>query len=249
MSGPIAPPWAIIPGLIGQRWCTDCLAQDAPIEGLERDILVGLNGVFLQADRPVGRLTVPHTPAVGPLHGLWPVAPGVRLRHGPLPLALVAEALELFAFAARWVPPLELIAPIVLDGDRYALHLPEQDPATHRVEYLAPALWPVGLTLHNHHTIRAYFSTTDDRDEVAPGLYGVAGHLDRPCPELRLRAGIEGHFLPLAARDLFAGAAAAEGLLFTEPTECAPGAGAVEMGSCGEWTPPWGESPRTEIDN
>lgn len=150
MSGPIAPPWAIIPGLIGQRCCTDSLAQDAPIEGLERDILVGLNGVFLQADRPVGRLTVPHTPAVGPLHGLWPVAPGVRLRHGPLPLALLAEALELFAFAARWVPPLELVAPIVLDGDRYALHLPEQDPATHRVEYLAPALWPVGLTLHNH---------------------------------------------------------------------------------------------------
>lgn len=221
MSGWDAAP-TILPGLIGRRFCTDAAAQDAPLAGLERDILVGLNGVFLQADRPVGRLTVPHTPAVGPLHGLWPVAPGVRLRHGPLPLPLLAAAVALFADVARREPPLELVALVVLDGGRYVLHLPEQEPTPHRVEYLAPAAWPVALALHSHHRMHAYFSRTDDRDEVAPGLYGVVGRLDRPCPSLRLRAGIEGRFLSLAASDLFVDAAAAEGMLFTETAEHGP---------------------------
>ena len=210
-------PGIAIPGLIGQRFATDAAAQDAPALGRERDILVGANGIFLQADRPVGRLTVPHTPSRGPLHGLWPVVPGVRLRHGLIPLALLAATLALFREVASSEPPLEMVALIVLDrSGRYRLYIPDQEPSPGRVSYILPAHWPVALALHSHHRMAAFFSATDDADETAPGLYGVAGELDRPCPALRLRVGIEGRFWPLAAADLFADAPAAEGWLFSE---------------------------------
>lgn len=219
-------PGIAIPGLIGQRFATDAAAQDAPVQGRERDILVGRNGVFLQADRPVGRLTVPHTRAVGPLHGLWPVAAGVRLRHGLIPLALLAEAIALFREAAAGEPPLEMVALIVIDrAGCYRLHLPEQECHPGSVSYTRPAEWPVALALHSHHRMAAYFSATDDADETAPGLYGVVGELDQPSPTLRLRAGVEGAFWPLVAADLFADAAAA-GALFREPSPASPGAAA-----------------------
>jgi PRTRC genetic system protein A len=217
-------PGIAIPGLIGRRFATDAAAQRAPVQGREREILVGRNGVFLQADRPVGRLTVPHTMAAGPLHGLWPVAPGVRLRHGPIPLALLAATIALFREAAAGEPPLEMVALIVIDGAGcYRLHVPEQERHPDRVSYSRPAEWPVALALHSHHVMDAYFSATDDADETAPGLYGVVGELDLPNPTLRLRAGIEGAFWPLSAADLFADASAAAGALFREPATGGPG--------------------------
>jgi len=45
--------------------------------------------------------------------------------------------------------------------------------------------------IHSHHTMRAYFSDTDDKDEKADLLYMVAGRIHAAIPELavRLRSG------------------------------------------------------------
>lgn len=53
----------------------------------------------------------------------------------------------------------------------------------------------VVLELHSHHTMDAYFSPRDNRDEQGGRLYGVIGHIDRKNPELALRLGMFGHWL------------------------------------------------------
>jgi hypothetical protein len=51
----------------------------------------------------------------------------------------------------------------------------------------------------------AYFSRTDDADEQGLGLYAVVGRLDTDRPEVVLRAGCYGHFLPLPWEAVFEG--------------------------------------------
>ena len=62
--------------------------------------------------------------------------------------------------------------------------------------------------VHSHGRARAFFSATDDRDEQGLRIYGVAGRLDTPLPELRLRVGVYGHFAPVALGQVFTGNAA-----------------------------------------
>jgi PRTRC genetic system protein A len=49
--------------------------------------------------------------------------------------------------------------------------------------------------LHSHNTMGAFFSPTDDGDELGGRFYGVMGRLERANPELALRLGIYGHWL------------------------------------------------------
>src|SRR5437016_1971332 len=88
-------------GLIGYRALIGPGEQDTgrPV-GADHDVLLAGNGIFLQAEMPVGRLTVPHTPARARLPGLFTARPGVRLRHGPIRGVLLAAAIAEFRCAA-----------------------------------------------------------------------------------------------------------------------------------------------------
>ena len=59
------------------------------------------------------------------------------------------------------------------------------------------------LDIHSH-TIKAFFSGTDDRDEQGLGLFAVCGGLDRGISEVRIRAGAYGYFYPVLCQDVFA---------------------------------------------
>lgn len=50
------------------------------------------------------------------------------------------------------------------------------------------------MEVHSHNTMPAIFSATDDADELYPGLYAVIGRLDTDCPDVRIRAGLDGSF-------------------------------------------------------
>lgn len=51
------------------------------------------------------------------------------------------------------------------------------------------------LTAHSHNTMSAQFSATDNEDEsVGIGLYMVCGKLHTACPQINLRAGMDGLF-------------------------------------------------------
>ena len=66
---------------------------------------------------------------------------------------------------------------------------------------------PAGVVaeFHSHGSSRAFFSATDDRDEQGFRIYGVAGRLDTPLPELSLRVGVYGHFAPVEWSQVFDG--------------------------------------------
>ncbi|HEX5502454.1 MAG TPA: Mov34/MPN/PAD-1 family protein [Thermomicrobiales bacterium] len=176
-----------------------------PPRGLAYDYVLAGDGLWLAAANaalavraPVARCAVRGLPALGG---------ACRLRHGPVPTWIWCAGVAIAtAMAAAGVEVALLVA---VDGaGRYALTIPEQDATPTRVRYTAPDLPPdatIVLALHSHHRLPAYFSGTDDRDEQGLGLYGVLGRLGTPRPEVALRAGAYGHWLPVRWEAVFAG--------------------------------------------
>ena len=85
----------------------------------------------------------------------------------------------------------------------YRLVLPAQ--AVGPVQVVYRPLDHIVLEIHSHHRYPARFSATDDADEQRLCLYGVLGRLDRARPEVALRVGAYGHFLPVPWETVFAG--------------------------------------------
>ena len=53
------------------------------------------------------------------------------------------------------------------------------------------------MDFHSHNTMPAVFSGTDNADEKETRLYAVAGRFNRTFPEITVRAGCAGKFIPL----------------------------------------------------
>lgn len=80
-------------------------------------------------------------------------------------------------------------------GAGWRITRPRQEQSWTRVGYREVDPHDIVLECHSHHTMPAFFSGTDDRDEQGGRLYAVMGHLDRDTPQLALRAGLYGHWL------------------------------------------------------
>lgn len=61
------------------------------------------------------------------------------------------------------------------------------------------------MDFHSHNTMPAVFSGTDNADEKETRLYAVAGRFNRTFPEVTVRAGCAGKFIPLNPEDVFEG--------------------------------------------
>ena len=61
------------------------------------------------------------------------------------------------------------------------------------------------VDFHSHNTMPAVFSETDNDDEKETRLYAVAGRFNRTFPEITVRAGCAGKFIPLNPEDVFEG--------------------------------------------
>lgn len=61
------------------------------------------------------------------------------------------------------------------------------------------------MDFHSHNTMPAVFSGTDNADEKETRLYAVAGRFNRTFPEITVRAGCAGKFVPLNPEDIFEG--------------------------------------------
>lgn len=59
--------------------------------------------------------------------------------------------------------------------------------------------------IHSHHVMPAFFSHTDDEDEVGVRLFGVFGNMKGTTYDLLFRAGAGGHFVRMPAEDLLEG--------------------------------------------
>ena len=126
--------------------------------------------------RPIARLHRVHAPA-------WSVA---RVNLGWNSALPPGGALRRLRGAHRRVPrwPRQVVAPLAV---RY-------EPQDNLV-----------LEVHSHRDGLARFSATDSADEQRLRLYGVVGRLDQSIPQVALRAGAYGYFLPVPWDAVFDG--------------------------------------------
>ena len=165
--------------------------------GIGYDYVLGASGVYVQSrsDLLVARIQVSSCE----VRGLAPVDEKVELPHGRIPVHLFELGLRFLQgspgserfFAIRW------------DGETYMLAIPDQQGGASSLTYTPEA--DAVAEFHSHGRHRAFFSSTDDRDEQGFRIYGVVGRMGESRPELALRVGIYGHFAPVGFADVFEG--------------------------------------------
>lgn len=139
------------------------------------------------------------------LYGLnlqsYPLAP-LRFKLPRIPEPLLLDTLN----GARREMGLEVMYQFRLIPTGWQVIRPQQEQHRAYVGYQNTDPTGITLDLHSHHTMPAYFSPTDDRDEQEARFYGVMGRLDLPNPHLTLRLGLYGHWLAnVPALTLFEG--------------------------------------------
>lgn len=183
---------AIVDYLIAQSGCP-------PRSGLAYDYVVTRGGLFVVGENDLLDVRVPIAPCL--VRGLAALDPLLRLKHGLLSRRLWED---IVAAARFWAAKgQEVLLVVTWDGTNYQLIAPVQLVAPTRVFY--QPLSNAVLEIHSHHCYPARFSPTDDADEQHLCLYGVVGRLDWEQPEVALRVGAYGYFMPVSWEDVFTG--------------------------------------------
>jgi hypothetical protein len=181
----------------------DCLVARhgmPPRSGLAYDYLVAGDGLFVAASSSLLDVRIPV--ARCRVRGLEPVFAACSLLRGRVPTGLWKAMLGRLRLAHT--AGCEVLVGIAHDAARgYELVLPDQTVGPVAVEYTPEDGWL--LEVHSHRDGRARFSTTDTTDEQRLRLYGIVGRLDRPRPQVALRAGAYGYFMSVPWTSVFDG--------------------------------------------
>lgn len=166
-------------------------------QGIGYDYILGSGGVYVQSrsDHLVARIQA----AACEVRGLAPVDEKVELPHGRIPSHLFELGLRFLQatpgeerfFAIRW------------DGHGYRMEVPDQEGSAAALTYTPPG--DAVAEFHSHGHSRAFFSSTDDRDEQGFRIYGVVGRTGDILPDLALRVGVYGYFAPVSYFQVFEG--------------------------------------------
>jgi PRTRC genetic system protein A len=167
--------------------------------GLAFDYVLGGDGLFVVASNQWLEVRVPV--AGCPVRGLRPVYAACTLSLGRLPSAIWDSMLRYLRLAHS--AGCEVLTGVYHDGEAYRLIVPRQVVAPLAVRY-EPQDYVV-LEVHSHRDGPARFSATDSADEQRLRLYGVVGRVDQPTPQVALRAGAYGYFLPVPWEAVFDG--------------------------------------------
>lgn len=166
------------------------------------------NGVFLLAGCPGMEVLLPIS-APTSLPGLVQAEPYVTWTHPRVSEAVVGE---LFDRARNAVDAegqmLERLFYLTLEGSTWHIHEPEQAQSATSVKALitSEADETAILEGHSHHRMPAYFSATDNRDELVHGgfkVYFVLGRIHEQ-PQIRTRVCVHGYSLEVPASTFFA---------------------------------------------
>lgn len=171
-----------------------------PASGLVSDYVLAGDGVFLRAASDwlsvcmlIGGCTV---------RGLRPLGQYWLLRYGRLPQHIWAEMLAIVRAAA--LDGNEVMMAVVRPANRYELVVPTQEVGPAHVNITEPVAGAV-MELHSHCAYHAYFSVTDNRDEQGLRVYGAIGRVNSDRPEVALRVGAYGYFMPVTWGEVFEG--------------------------------------------
>ena len=177
---------------------------DVPLgtDGIAYTYCLAANGVFVTAENAGLQATIPV--ANGAIRGLRTRHCSVELPHGRIP-HVIWQAMLAICQAAATLEREVLCEVCWLPERGYTLRQPRQFGGVSALAYQ-----PEGralLQLHSHHSMPAFFSAVDDRDEQGLGLYGVLGCLGvaGQQPEVLLRVGVYGCYQTLPWDAVFAG--------------------------------------------
>lgn len=159
------------------------------------DYVLAENGVFIEAEGPHFAARVPVAPAN--IRGLAPLEPQLVLRHGLIPQHLFDLGLS-----TMLVDPRREQYVAVTWNDGYHVYVPPQEAGAASTRYLVAD--NTVLDLHSHGGIGAFFSHTDNADELGLKIYAVCGKLPE-VPEIRLRVGVYGYFHSISWDQVFEG--------------------------------------------
>jgi PRTRC genetic system protein A len=152
----------------------------------------------------IGRLVHP----AHDIHELDDIEAGFKLAIPKIPGQYLEQIISFFRdYCDKYET--EVLMHIYMDThtNRYILECPYQVVNKHLVnnsnyDPLDPKRYKKIMDLHSHNTMEAYFSPTDNADEVNPILFGVIGRLDRE-PTMVYRVGVNGYFIELPVTHLF----------------------------------------------
>lgn len=143
------------------------------------------------------------------LHACVPLGTAVRLPYGILEPVVKIQLPDLrplfgaFVEYAQSELPKEVAAWIVRDGtgDFRLCPLEARSSSGVHIEYERPKLQggdELVVDLHSHGRMKAFFSETDDVDDIGQvKIAGVFGEVHRPTPSRVFRLCLHGHFVPV----------------------------------------------------
>lgn len=169
------------------------------------DWVLAANGLFKRAANPALTACIQVRSWNFLIPGLARLLPSIAWKHCPQRLPsqwldmLLQEARRACEQKSGITIPQEKQWFVIWREGKVRLIAPHAQVASPvRVEYAMPAD-PILLDIHSHHTMRAYFSTTDNRDDDGLSISMVIGRIfDRP--EAIARVNVYGHhqFIPLS---------------------------------------------------
>lgn len=166
-----------------------------PLGNLAYQYVLAANGLFIRAENAYLKALVPV--AACELHGLDRYEPGVELLLPKVPVGILRSVL----YSARRKMPREAMYQLAFGPSGWRVAMPPQSgtPTALQFSELAGTI----VDLHSHHSMAAFFSGTDDRDEQGFRIYVVIGRLDVEWPDIYCRVGVYGHTLPIPASIIF----------------------------------------------
>ena len=174
------------------------------------DWLFAANGVFKRATNTTLSATVCVEQFRTSIYGLDALLPSVQWSHhrGLLPAswldALLASARKACELPSGMIRPIEKQWFAVWRNECVRLIASKEQHATAgMVRYEMPTE-PVLLDIHSHHTMRAYFSEVDDRDDQGLSISMVIGNIFER-PEAVARLNVHGHRQRIPITMLFDG--------------------------------------------
>lgn len=184
----------------GFHWSVEeMLADPRPIQ-----VLAARDGIYEVRRTPAGIFSV----KLDSPEFLKDWQEGMSLTYPKIPASILNAAIGFF----RQNLPNEAIAMIVWqNSDRqYTLEIPQQEATVSSISYqrLDIERWldpqqTLVMEIHSHGYWNAYFSETDNADELATGLYAVVGRLQAAQPQLKVRYSCGGRYREIDPGDVF----------------------------------------------
>ena len=127
----------------------------------------------------------------------------------PVPFSLFAQVLAFFRYYMRDGHETEVMVYVYWDKEEqgYRISVPMQKVGKAHISVVIPPDETIDAEryvhvadIHSHNSMPAFFSGTDDRDELATRVYIVVGCLNQIAPSISARISVGGRFVPIDAR-------------------------------------------------